>query len=229
MGIFRRVRDITLAAVNEMLDHVEDPIAMLNQYMRDMENEISEAEVAVARQVAMEKKWAATLTELRDRVAKRERQADLAISTGEDEIARLALSDKLVTEQKVEEYQGIYETAQQQTAKLRDQLQELKEKYYEMRNKRSILMSRANVAQATEKMNQAIINIDSSVAAIGFSRMEERILGMEVRASASSSLRQTFHPFNGMDLERKDEIEKELARLKKQKGLITELEPTQQS
>jgi phage shock protein A len=221
MGIFKRVRDITLAAVNEMLDHVEDPIAMLNQYMRDMESEITDAEVAVAKQVAMEKKWAATLTELRERAAKRERQVNLALANGEEDIARLALADKLTSQQKLEEYQTIYETTMKQTGELRTQLQELKEKYYEMRNKRSYLMSRANVAQVKEKMNQAFITLDSSVAANGFSRIEEKILGMEAKAHASQAIRQTFQPFDGGDIEKRDEVEKELLRLKKEKGLLT--------
>ena len=49
MSIFKRVRDITVASINEILDKVEDPVAMLNQYLRDMESEIQKAEVAVAR------------------------------------------------------------------------------------------------------------------------------------------------------------------------------------
>lgn len=43
MGVFKRIKDMTKASVNDMLDKVEDPIVMLNQYLRDMEAEIHEA------------------------------------------------------------------------------------------------------------------------------------------------------------------------------------------
>ena len=56
MGVFKRIKDMTKASVNDMLDKVEDPIVMLNQYLRDMEAEIHEAEVTVAKQMANERR-----------------------------------------------------------------------------------------------------------------------------------------------------------------------------
>ena len=37
MSIFKRMKDMTKASVNELLDKMEDPVVMLNQYLRDME------------------------------------------------------------------------------------------------------------------------------------------------------------------------------------------------
>ena len=51
MGVFTRIKDMTKASINEVLDKVEDPIIMLNQYIRDMEEEIAQAEVTVAKQI----------------------------------------------------------------------------------------------------------------------------------------------------------------------------------
>ncbi|MTE25042.1 PspA/IM30 family protein, partial [Microbacterium sp. ZXX196] len=63
MSIFKRLRDMTVASVTHALDSMEDPVVMLNQYMRDMEVEIGQVEVAVARQVALEKKFRQQLDE----------------------------------------------------------------------------------------------------------------------------------------------------------------------
>ena len=41
MGIFKRMKDITKASLHEALDKLEDPVVMLNQYLRDMEQEIN--------------------------------------------------------------------------------------------------------------------------------------------------------------------------------------------
>ena len=43
MSIFKRMKDMTKASLNDMLDKIEDPVVRLNQYLRDMENEIHEA------------------------------------------------------------------------------------------------------------------------------------------------------------------------------------------
>ena len=57
MALFKRIRDITAANVNDLLDRAEDPVKMINQFLRDMEEEIAEAEVSVAKQIAMEKRF----------------------------------------------------------------------------------------------------------------------------------------------------------------------------
>jgi phage shock protein A len=63
MGVFKRITDMTKAGMNEMLDKVEDPVVMLNQYIRDMEEEIAQAEVTVAKQIANERKLLQRLEE----------------------------------------------------------------------------------------------------------------------------------------------------------------------
>ena len=34
MGVFTRMKDMTKASIHEVLDKIEDPIVMLNQYLR---------------------------------------------------------------------------------------------------------------------------------------------------------------------------------------------------
>ena len=56
MSIFKRMKDMTKASVHELLDKMEDPVVMLNQYLRDMEAEIHTAELTVAKQMASERR-----------------------------------------------------------------------------------------------------------------------------------------------------------------------------
>jgi len=192
MSLFKRVRDITVATMHQMLDHVEDPVAMLNQYMRDMENEISQAELAIARQIAVEKKWKMMLEETEARIERRERQARLAVEAGDETIARRALEDKLICENKAQEYGEQYEISRKQTNLLREQLQELKDKFYEMRNKKASLLARANAARASKQMHQALYSVDTESAARGFSRIEERVMMMETEAETYRHMRTAY-------------------------------------
>lgn len=217
MAIFKRVRDITVASIHEMLDKVEDPVAMLNQYLRDLESEISKAELAVSRQVAIEKKWKALVEEFELRVTKRSRQAELALDHGDENIARQAIEDKQFSEAKVQEYRTLYENTKEQVAILLGQLKELKDKFYELRNKKFHLVSRANVAKAVKDINQALVTIDTESAAKGFARIEEKLMMMEADSQALQQIRRVYGETNFENLhnaEKNEKVELELEKLK---------------
>jgi phage shock protein A len=191
MGILKRLRDLTVASVNDVLDSMEDPIVMLNQYMRDMEVEIGQVEVAVARQVALEKKFRQQWEEALAMAEKRDRQVKLALTEGEDELARRALIDKKQYEARAQEYEALYKTASESAQQMREKLAELKEEFYKMRAKKFTLMARAQVARTQKQVNQAITGMGCETASRGFARMEEKVLRMEAEADISGQWKQT--------------------------------------
>ncbi|UFJ41256.1 PspA/IM30 family protein [Brevibacillus humidisoli] len=211
MGIFKRLRDVTVASVNDVIDSMEDPVTMLNQYMRDMEAEIGRVEVAVARQVAVEKKFRQQYKEALAMAEKRDRQATLAISEGEDDLARRALLEKKQYSARADEYQKLYETASTAAQQMREKLAELKDEFYKMRAKKYELTSRAQVARTQKQLNQVITGLGNESASRGFSRMEEKVLRMEAEAEMSGERLKTSY---GLDRAFEplidDEIEAEL-------------------
>ena len=127
--VFKRLRDITLATIHEGLDALENPVAMLNQYLRDMEAEIEKAEAAVVKQTLIEKKFAQYRDEAQRMVDKRMRQATLAVEAGEEELARRALYEKKRYAEKVKQYEQMAQDARQKVLEMKEQLKEMKEKY----------------------------------------------------------------------------------------------------
>lgn len=215
MSIFRRLRDLTVASVNDALDSMEDPVVMLNQYMRDMEVEIGQVEVAVARQVALEKKFRQQWEEAVALVEKRDRQVKLALTEGEDELARRALADKKQYEGRAQEYETLYLSAAEAAGQMREKLAELKEEFYKMRAKKFTLMARAQVARTQKQVNSAVVGIGNQTAGRGFARMEEKVMRMEAEAQMSGQWRQTSMGLNNAlsELE-KDDLDAELANIK---------------
>jgi phage shock protein A len=215
MGILKRLRDLTVASVNDAIDSMEDPVVMLNQYMRDMEVEIGQVEVSVARQVALEKKFRQQWEEALAFVEKRDRQVKLALSEGEDELARRALIDKKQYEARAKEYETLYTTASEAAQQMREKLAELKEEFYKMRAKKFTLMARAQVARTQKQVNQAVTGMGSESASRGFARMEEKVLRMEAEADISGQWKQTRLGLDSsLNALNKDELDEELARLK---------------
>ncbi|OPG16354.1 PspA/IM30 family protein [Ferroacidibacillus organovorans] len=189
MAIFKRIRDITAASVNDMLDKAEDPVKMINQFLRDMEAEIAEVETAVAKQIAMERRFEEQRDEAAALVKKREEQAMKALELNNDELARKALSDKKEQQDRLNTFSSEYDRAKALADELRARLDQMKDEYLKMKGRREMLVARADAAKVEKQINHAMGSFNTDSASRGFTRMEEKVRQMEAEAEASGELR----------------------------------------
>jgi phage shock protein A len=189
MSIFKRFRDMTMASINDLLDKAEDPVKMLSQFLRDMEADISEAEIAVAKQIAVEKKFKQQYEEAGEMVTKREEQAMKALEQNNEDLARRALEDKKEHQIRFDEMKKQYDVSKENADRLRSQLSEMKDEFTKMKNKKDLLVARAEAAKAQKQINQAMSGFGTDNASKGFDRMSEKVLQMEAEAEASNELR----------------------------------------
>ena len=214
MGIFKRVKTIVMADLHELLDKVEDPISLLNQYMRELDEQVDKAKQTLGQQLYLEKRQELLVNETSAVVDKRKRQAELAVEKGEDTIARIALQEKLQQEAKLKLYEDQLAAMKQQTSSLREQIDVLLEKYNELSNKRLVLISRAHAAKAQQQLQAAIASFSTDNAMKGFTRAEDYVQQLEAQASAASY----FIPSDPtVNLEIQEAVERELVSLKESK------------
>jgi phage shock protein A len=219
MGIFKRIKTIAKADINGLLDGLEDPIAMLNEYSREMEQQIAKAESALSRQIFVENKQAALILDTKSLMEKRTRQAKLALEQGEEQIAKLAVQEKLNQENQLKVYAQQYETIKGQTQILKDKLLEFQETYNELQHKKILLASRANVAQSIKQIQKTTVSFQTDTILRGVARAEERILLMEAEVQAGSQFANPLvqHEATYRNYVNEEELNRELEKLKSEK------------
>src|SRR5437588_9546458 len=98
MALLERVTTLIKANINDLVDKAEDPEKLLKQLLLDMQNQFMQVKtqvaIAIADQHLLERKQSENLESQRDWV----RKAELAITKGEEDLARVALERSLVYE-----------------------------------------------------------------------------------------------------------------------------------
>ncbi len=215
--LFSRVKTVVGAELNSMLDKAEDPVKMLEQFMRDMESDIRDAESAVAKQIANEKMLKRKYDDSQALSDKRMKQAEKAIEAGNEDLARRALEDKNNHQEQADQFKASHERAEQDSNNLRTKLDEMKKEYQEMKLKKDSLKARAESAKTRTKMNRTMSGIGGDESRQGFERMEEKVMQYEAEAETSEDLsksnRSLDDEFDALD--DKNSVDDELAALKK--------------
>jgi phage shock protein A len=219
MGIFKRLKRIAKADINGLIDGMEDPIAILNEYSREMEQEIAKAQRSLSRQIFVENKQAALILETKTLVDKRTRQAKLALENGEEAIVKLAVQEKLVHEKQLGLYQQQYEAIKEQTEILKEKLKELQQTYSELQHRKILLASRANVAQSIKQIQQAATTFQTDNILRGVARAEDKILLMEAEVQAGNQFANPLVRFDTAYVN-DEELNREIEKLKNEQEVL---------
>jgi phage shock protein A len=219
MSIIRRVRDITVATLNERLEKAEDPVKLIDQFLWSTREDIIQAERLYQQYVGhgnyLKSQWLQA-EQLRD---KREQQAMTALKAGEEHVARIALTDKASSEERAAQYRELYEQTQQNVRELEEQLRELRMEYQAVYDKREYYAARMESLRLQQRMNARYNGLGQQPGqqpAGMFRRLEDRISDMELEAKSLRDLRRAGQEFiveAGSTLQ--SVIEREMEQLKR--------------
>ena len=206
MGTFSRISNVVRAEVDEVLNNLEDPKKMVRQMVRDMEDALDDAVVAVAQAMANEKLLARRIAQKREDSALWARKAEDAMAAGEEELARKALVQKVAVDEAVNTLQKAWEEAEAVTATLRQRLAELKAKLASARTQQSTLAIRKQVVVQEMRQDARVEAYDRFVRDVA---REEATAEIYAEMVDDAQLEDEFD-----QLERKQRVEAEIQVLK---------------
>ena len=163
-NLLTRIKDIIVADLNEALHKKEkqNPIAMLNQYLRECERETDKVGKLVARQSQLRDEFTREYSEALKLADKRKHQAEVASSAGENELYQFAAAEQHYKE-RAERLQASLTQVTEQLGELERKYEEMKRRVKDMQIRRMELMGRENVTRANLEMNQ-MLEADSSAS-----------------------------------------------------------------
>jgi phage shock protein A len=219
MGAFSRLSDILKANINDLIDKAEDPEKMMEQMVRDMEEQLREAKIEVAKAIADEKRLEQQIKNNQSQAQNWESKAMLALKKGDEKLATEALKQKKTYDQLVGSVQPQWEQQDAMTTKLKDSLRALEAKIDEARRKKEILGARQKRAEAQKKIQEVMTGLSDRSAFATFDRMEQKVQEVEAQADAAVELESTSLDDQFKALESGSDVTDELAALKAKMGL----------
>ena len=189
MSILSRFNDIIKANINALLDKAEDPAKMIDQYLREMTDDLAEVKRETASAMAEETRTMRLADENQAQVDKYDALARKALQAGNETDARVFLARKQELEAAGAGLKTAYAAAHENAVRMREMHDKLARDIETLKSRRQSIKAKVTVAKTQEKINELSSASEKVNGAMGaFERMEEKANAMLDEANAMSEL-----------------------------------------
>lgn len=216
MGIFRRIRDISVATLNDRLEKAEDPVKLIDQFLWSTRDDIIQAERLQQQYLMHTNQLKAQWLQAEQNIDQKEKQAMIALKAGEENIARSLLTEKTMFVETANNYRELYEQSNNSLLELEAQLKELRTEYQMVYDKRAYYVARMESIRLQQRLNQRMSFNNGQQPGEVMRKMETRIQDMEYETQSLRQVRQSNGVY-GDSLQtnrRSAEVDLELQQLK---------------
>jgi phage shock protein A len=216
MNIFTRIWDLIRANLNFMVSQAEDPEKILEQAVQDMQEELVRMRQAVAQAIATQKRTDRQCLQAKTTGDEWYRRAQLALSKGDEALAREALTRRKSFQDTATAMQAQLDQQNQVVGQLRQGLQTLERKLVKTKTDKDLLVARARSAQATQQINDLLSTTTSGGAMDAFNKMEDKVMQLEAQAEVAAEMSTDSLERKFAALGETADIDAELASMKNQ-------------
>lgn len=155
MNLFQRFKYTIEADLHQAFDKKEqkNPIAMLNQYIREAEKQTEQTGTLLARQGQLKEKLEQELKQNAELLTKREAQLKLATTSGEQDLIDFATDEVAAYTARNNTLQGSIEASTREYFELERKFETMKHKIKDMKVRQLQLMGKENVTRAHHQMD----------------------------------------------------------------------------
>lgn len=207
MGIFNRMSNMLKAKVNSTLDEMENPIELLDQKIKDMEEQLSKAKINSAAVIGNAKAIEKKVAEAEAEVADYDSKVKLALSKGNEDLAKRALAKKLDADKKLASLKESSQNARTKADTLKQNITALQDELDKTRSYRDEAAARYTNAQATKQVNEILTDVKTKNNSIQLDSIERKIAREESMAEGLGELKDVddldseFDKLNEVDLD----------------------------
>jgi phage shock protein A len=214
MPLLDRVSTLIRANLNDLIDRAEEPEKMIKQVILDMQNQLLQVKTQVAMAIADLHLLQQKKTSNEDKVREWMRKAELAVTKGQDDLARNALERFESYRELTESFTQQLEDQHAQVEQLKTALRQLEQKLVEAEGKADMLVAQHRRARAAGRAGDARLAIDTQSRSTAFDRMRRKVQQSEALGKAKADLAADQVEERLTALEREDRIDQLLADLK---------------
>jgi phage shock protein A len=214
MGLFDRIKRVVSANINDLVNKAEDPEKMLEQAILEMQEDLVQLRQGVAQAIAAQKRTEKQYNDAQNEINKWQRNAQLALQKGDENLARQALERKKTYNDTSVALKASLDQQSTQVETLKRNLIQLESKLSEAKTKKEMLKARITTAKAQEQLEGMVRGMNTSSAMAAFERMEEKVLMQEARAQSAAELAGADLESQFARLEAGSDVDDELAALK---------------
>ena len=189
MSILRRFSDIMASNINSILDKMEDPSKMVDQLLRNLEDDLNKVKAETAGVMADEARSKRELDECSSEINKMQEYAQRAVKAGNDDDARKFLAKKAQHTSRYNELKKAYDMAEGNAQKMKQMHDKLVEQINELNARKCSIKAKMAVAKAQERVNKIGTSVSKAGSSLNaFDRMEQKADRMLDEANAMAEL-----------------------------------------
>ena len=214
MGIFSRFADIVNSNINAILDKAEDPEKMVRLIIQEMEDTLVEVRSTSAKTLAEKKELTRRVEQLNEEVQQWQDKAELALTKEREDLARSALLEKQKSADAAASVQNELEHVESHIEKLQQEVATLQEKLADAKARQKAIVLRQRSVESRLEVKKALNNSKVEDALNRFERYESKIDGLESQVESYDLGKKTLSD-EIADLQKNEQVDDELAQLKK--------------
>ncbi len=189
-GTWDRIKAIFQAKTNKVLDKHEDPRETLDlSYEKQLES-LQQVRRSVADVATARKRIELQASGLQKQADKLQQQAKAALSQGNEDLAREALTRRAALAEQLADLKTQHDQVSEQEEKLVETSQRLQAQVEQFRTKKETMKASYSAAEAQTKVGEAVSGISKSMGDAGsaMQRAQDKIATMQARAGAIDEL-----------------------------------------